>query len=85
MADIETRSPDPSQEDQAHEIHQARQPVGLSPLGNVLVFTAHGIRPPTDSNYHTAFMQCRACCNCDSGCSYYGQGKFDSLGHYLGS
>lgn len=34
--------------------------------------------------YHTAFMQCRSCCNCDPQCSYYGKGHFDSKGNYIG-
>ena len=34
--------------------------------------------------YHTAFMQCRSCCNCDSQCSYFGKGHFDANGKYLG-
>jgi len=34
--------------------------------------------------YHTAFMQCRACCNCHAECSYYGRGHFDSRGNYIG-
>ena len=70
---------------QVREAHTTRQAVGISPPGNAPVSTAHGIRPPSSSNYHTAFMQCRACCNCNPQCSYYGQGHFDAQGHFVGA
>jgi hypothetical protein len=55
-----------------------------SPSGSVPLSTAHRSRPPSNPVYHTAFMQCRACCNCDSQCSYFGKGNFDINGNYVG-
>lgn len=40
--------------------------------------------PSPGPNYHTAFMQCRACCNCNSQCSYHSKGHFDPQGNYVG-
>jgi len=52
---------------------------------NAAFSTPHHIRTASDPQYHTAFMQCRTCCNCHSQCSYYGKGRFDARGNYLGS
>jgi len=70
---------------QVREAHTARHAVDISPPGNAPVSAAHGIRPPSNSNHHTAFMQCRTCCNCNSQCSYFGKGNFDAQGNFVGS
>ena len=69
----------------SHEAHGTRPTVDTSLSGNAPVSTAHGIRISSNPNYHTAFMQCRSCCNCNSQCSYYGKGFFDAQGNYVGS
>jgi len=81
---IET-SPDNQGNDTVREAHQTRQAVDIFPSGNSPVSEAHGIRPPSNSKHHTAFMQCRACCNCNSQCSYFGKGHFDVQGNFVGS
>lgn len=85
MADIRSTSQGFPHEDKVRESHQTRQMVDMTPPGNAHVSAAHWNRSPSTNHYHTAFMQCRACCDCDGGCSYYGKGKFDSDGNYLGS
>ena len=78
-------SPEDLGNDQVREAHHTRQAVDISPSGNAPVSAAHGIRSPSNSNFHTAFMQCPACCNCTSQCSYFGRGHFDALGNYVGA
>ena len=71
--------------DISHDAHATRPRVDMSPSGNAPVSTAHDIRTSSNPIYHTAFMQCRSCCNCNSQCSYYGKGAFDAQGNYVGS
>ena len=69
---------------EVREAHSSRHTLASSPSGSVPLSTAHRNRSSLSPNYHTAFMQCRACCNCNAQCSYYGKGNFDSRGNYIG-
>ena len=76
-----------SDSSEVREAHSNRHVVDMPLPENSPASTAHAIRSSPSSNpvYHTAFMQCRACCNCDSQCSYFGRGNFDLSGNYMGS
>ena len=78
-------SADIGQADQTFEDHTSRQLTDVSAPMNTPAPDSRENTSSSGSNHHTAFLQCRACCNCDSGCSYYGKGKFDARGNYLGS
>ena len=71
---------------EVREAHSNRHMADVPLPGNAPASTAHGVRssPSPSPVYHTAFMQCRACCNCDSQCSYFGKGNFDLNGNYVG-
>ena len=75
------------EKDETIQVRKARATsdvVALFPTGKTPLSTAPEHRGSPGPVYHTAFMQCRACCNCDPLCSYFGKGRFDALGHYLG-
>jgi len=69
---------------QVRMAHAAEHAAAIAPLGSSPASASHGIRVSSNTNYHTAFMQCRSCCNCNSQCCYYGKGHFDALGNYVG-
>jgi len=69
---------------QVHEAHASIDTVAIFPPVNTPVSTAHGIGISSNPIYHTAFMQCRSCCNCNPQCNYYGKGYFDARGNYVG-
>lgn len=70
---------------EVREAHSTRHSFDNSPSKTVPLSTAHRNRSSARPKYHTAFMQCRSCCNCNAQCSYYGKGNFDSMGKYVGS
>jgi hypothetical protein len=73
------------EENKVHEVLATSLTPALSPPGKAPESTDPGIRVSPNPVFHTAFMQCRSCCNCDPNCSYYGKGLFDAQGNYVGS
>jgi len=69
---------------QLRSAHSGGHAAAATPPENAPVSTAHESRTSSNIYHHTAFMQCRFCCNCHAQCSYYGKGHFDVHGNYTG-